>query len=573
MPTVSELKERARGFEQRGELATALKVYRHILTHLEGTPAITAEIPLYVKIGDLSAKLGAGVEAVEMYQKAAMHYATAGSARSLMALALKVQRVDPARGGVYGQFARDLLAQGHDAAATEVLREAADRSGLARLRAALSWAGERPEDEARGVLVRLADALAQSGDAVEREAEAITAPPEEPLRVERIAEAEPPVMWSPDAPEGAGAPPPGSDDLRLETDRWGEAIEQVPESPSTEAPPPPATPELLDVLPVLGAGPAPLDIEPLVGMPAALPPAPPAPPAPAAPPAPPTPPAPPAPAAPPPAPLPPPVEAREPELVPAQVSARRSAPFGRILVEERRHRRGKRWLLAAGAVVIVAGAAGAVALNLVPLGSGRDQAGGPAVTPEDAGAPAADTGPGSAAAEIAPAPSPVIATRDISGSADTTARGDTALAPPRETPLPPVPVPVDVPPAVVPRPVAPLDTTPRGPPVVRVPGGTTIRDLLIVVEGLAVESAVPLDGRRGHRVVQRLADGEPLVLTATPMTGSDTVGISDVRITVAGDTTVGSVRFWSFRVTARARADADTVARLLRRLVRARPVN
>jgi hypothetical protein len=74
-------------------------------------------------------------------------------------------------------------------------------------------------------------------------------------------------------------------------------------------------------------------------------------------------------------------------------------------------------------------------------------------------------------------------------------------------------------------------------------------------------------------VVQRLADGEPLVLTAAPMTGSDTVGISDVRITVAGDTTVGSVRFWSFRVTARARADADTVARLLRRLVRARPVN
>jgi hypothetical protein len=35
---------------------------------------------------------------------------------------------------------------------------------------------------------------------------------------------------------------------------------------------------------------------------------------------------------------------------------------------------------------------------------------------------------------------------------------------------------------------------------------------------------------------------------------------------------VGSVRFWSFLVTARARADADTLARLLRRLVRARPV-
>jgi hypothetical protein len=139
-----------------------------------------------------------------------------------------------------------------------------------------------------------------------------------------------------------------------------------------------------------------------------------------------------------------------------------------------------------------------------------------------------------------------------------------------------------VPPAVVPPPdlsvppppVAQLDTASDSPPPIQVPPGTSLRDLLIVVPDLPVDSVVvvPIAGRRGHRVIQRLPGGEPLMLSSAPLTGSDTVGVSDARITVAGDTTVGSVRFWNFLVTARARTDADTLARMLRRLVRARPV-
>jgi hypothetical protein len=574
VPTVSELKERARGFEQKGELATALKVYRHILAHLEGTPALAAELPLYVKIGDLSAKLGAGADAVEMYRKAGTHYAHAGSAKSLMALALKVQRVDPSRGDLYGQFAQDLLSQGHYQAAAQMMREAAERSGLEHLRAALEWATERPEEESRGVLVRLAEALVQGGAAAEREAEAITAPPapvappDEPLLVERIGEAEPPavlpVTWpddepaeSPEEPEATVLPP---SDLGLVTDRWREALEQVaaPSPKGTEPPawPEPPTPEPPRVEPFRTEFPpppeppvqAPLEIEPLV-IASAIPPA-----------------------------LP--VEEREP--LPERGSVR-SAPrpsFGRVLVDEHRPRRGKGWVIVAGVVVVLGGAAAAVLLDLVPLGRGGA---GTGATPVDRPAPppVTDSAPGNPAAsppaaDTAVPPAPVFVTRDPARARDTArARVDTALPPPGDTTaLAPVPVPMVEPPTVAPPPIVRLDTTPTGPPTVRVPAGTPLRDMLIVVPGMPVDSvvAVAMGGRRGHRIVQRLGDGESLVLTSAPMTGTDTVGISDVRITVAGDTTVGSVRFWSFLVTARARADADTLARLLRRLVRARPV-
>jgi hypothetical protein len=236
-------------------------------------------------------------------------------------------------------------------------------------------------------------------------------------------------------------------------------------------------------------------------------------------------------------------------------------------------------MVAAAAVVIIGGAAAAaVALDLLPVGGGSAAVTPPPRAPVDtsrSSAPPAQPPPADPA-PVTPAdsgvqPAPTVAARDTVPPADSIfAQADTG-APPDTSVVAPVPVPVIEAP---PPPVARLDTTTAGPPTVRVPPGTSLRDLLIVVPGMAVESvvAVPLSGRRGHRVVQRLPDGEPLVLTSAPMTGSDTVGISDARITVAGDTTVGSVRFWSFLVTARARADADTLARLLRRLVRARPV-
>jgi tetratricopeptide (TPR) repeat protein len=71
---VSELKERARALEQQGEGAKALAIYEHILKHLEGTPALERELPLYVKVGDLALKLGDPAKAIAMYEQALEHY-------------------------------------------------------------------------------------------------------------------------------------------------------------------------------------------------------------------------------------------------------------------------------------------------------------------------------------------------------------------------------------------------------------------------------------------------------------------------------------------------------------------
>jgi hypothetical protein len=270
----------------------------------------------------------------------------------------------------------------------------------------------------------------------------------------------------------------------------------------------------------------------------------------------------------------------EPEPPPERTSARRSVPFGRVLVEEPRRPKRHRVALIAGIVVlVVAGGASAVVFDLIPVGGGPAVTGNPAPSAPEVGSPPAPVTDSAGAdsarptpVDTAPAPRPVATVPAPVRPADPVpTRADTAVL---DTTLPP-PTAIIPPVVTVPTPpIAALDTAAAGPPTVRVPPGTSLRDLLIVVPALPVESVVvvPVSGRRGHRVVQRLPDGEPLVLTSAPMAGSDTVGVSDARITVAGDTTVGSVRFWSFLVTARARTDADTLARLLRRLVRARPV-
>jgi hypothetical protein len=462
-----------------------------------------------------------------------------------------------------------------------------------RLRAAIAWAKDRSDEDARGVLLRLADALAQGPEQAEREASAMIAPPapsgvatemppapppppplppppsdDEPLEFERISEAETPsgarTVWSVDEPELSNPPdeePAGTTggDLGLVTDRWREAEEQVAEPPRKPAEPPP-WPEVPAIEPARASSPA----------------------------------------APPPLPAAPPkegtlefsplVEASAPppaeEPVAERTSAKRSVPFARVLVEERRRRSSFRIPLIVGGLLLVAGAGvAAFMLGLVPTGGGRPTATANPTpgssTPEYApptAAPPVESAPGGTSTPApvdtartqqppAPPPDPIRPVDTIATRADTAAR-DTALPPP--TPIIP-PVEVSVP---TPAPIVPVDSAPSGPPTVRVPPGTSLRDLLIVVPALPVESVVvvPVAGRRGHRVVQRLPDGEPLMLASVPMTGSDTVGVSDARITVVGDTTVGSVRFWNFLVTARARADADTLAQMLRRLVRARPV-
>ncbi len=152
---VSELKAQAREYEKSGDVAKALAIYRHILTHLENTPAIKGELPLYVKAGDLFFKEGDGAAAIEMYRRAAEHYALHGSAQSIVALCLKIMRVDPGMVEPYHTYAGRLLEHGHVSAAREVLADSAMRLKLPLAEEALAAAADVPDEEKHSVIQRV----------------------------------------------------------------------------------------------------------------------------------------------------------------------------------------------------------------------------------------------------------------------------------------------------------------------------------------------------------------------------------------------------------------------------------
>lgn len=187
MAKVSELKDQARELERRGEVDSALKIYRHILVHLEQTPAIARELPLYVKVGDLLLKQGDPAEATAMYERGAAAYARHGSAKSVIALCVKILRVDPSRTDSYRQFAGELLAADHVEAAREVLQDYARRAKLEGVLAELTEIAGRPEAAVRAVVERLLE-----GGAEER-AEAPEPEPEDEPAAESEVEAEAPV--------------------------------------------------------------------------------------------------------------------------------------------------------------------------------------------------------------------------------------------------------------------------------------------------------------------------------------------------------------------------------------------
>ena len=157
MAKVSELKERARAFEKDGEHGKALQIYQHVLQHLEGTPALARELPMYVKAGDLQLKLEDKAGAIASYEKAAEQYATHGSAKSVIALAGKVLRVDPMRADFHLVQTRALIDHGHIAAARDVLADYAGRSGLERTQEALGALEGREDEGAKPLLEMILD--------------------------------------------------------------------------------------------------------------------------------------------------------------------------------------------------------------------------------------------------------------------------------------------------------------------------------------------------------------------------------------------------------------------------------
>ncbi len=196
MATVSELKAQARVLEQQGRLSKALAIYQHILKHIEGTPSLLRELPLYVKAGDLQLKLDERESAVDMYERAAEHYASHGSAKSVIALCTKVLRAVPKRTDVYLRFARLMMERQHVAAARDVLLAYAETAKLAKTHDALELLGDRPDAEAVPVLEMLLEAAARDERAAtERTAERVS------IQLARIRdEPEPPVQAATPSP-------------------------------------------------------------------------------------------------------------------------------------------------------------------------------------------------------------------------------------------------------------------------------------------------------------------------------------------------------------------------------------
>jgi len=161
VPTVSDLKDQARAYEQQGQIHKALAIYQHILKHLEGKSAVVKVLPLYVKVGDLFLKQNQRVGAVESYEKAAEHYATLGSARRVSALCTKIVRADSQRNDVHVYFTRRLIESGHVASARDVLADYAETVGLGQALEALDDLAGRPNDEVKPMLERLLDSVGQ----------------------------------------------------------------------------------------------------------------------------------------------------------------------------------------------------------------------------------------------------------------------------------------------------------------------------------------------------------------------------------------------------------------------------
>ncbi len=120
---VEERKQKARELEQQGETESALELYQTILAELEGTPEIWRELPLYVKAGDLSLKMGDTSAAIGLYEKAATAYAAYGSSKSVIALCAKILRVNSGRTHAFLRLVRIMIERDHLSEARLVLIE------------------------------------------------------------------------------------------------------------------------------------------------------------------------------------------------------------------------------------------------------------------------------------------------------------------------------------------------------------------------------------------------------------------------------------------------------------------
>lgn len=567
MAKVSELKDQARELERRGEVESALKIYRHILVHLEQTPAIARELPLYVKVGDLLLKEGDAAEATAMYERGAAAYARHGSAKSVIALCVKILRVDPSRTDTHRHFAGELLGAGHVVAAREVLEDYARRAKLDGVLADLTEVAGRPEADVRAVVERLLEAGAEEHAESPEPDEEPEAEPEPPVELA----AQPPILAEPWDTESESETTEPGPEFEVTHDTASESAPSF-ESESSPEPEPvhEAEPEGEPEPESIGESEPTRFEEPF--SPAAVqegalaptlesgPPREPAP-----------------------------HEPAPPDVPEPRRSERRRAPSRPHFVPmARRQRRSRSRLLPIIIVLVVAGGGYAlVRAGIVSLtGHGQSEAPPPADTARDTMA--------TAAADSAAAMQPDTAAPPATASPRDTAQDSVGAAPPAAVPAVPrdrgtpaaasptaaSPLPAIPPPTVsstaggaIPSTTQPKPSKPAGPSAPRtsaaLPAGTAVHDV-VVIRGLAVDSVSGTDG--AYRVVQHTADGTTLALTARRAGVGDTLGVSAIQIAAAGRNAapVGSVRFWGVLVTVRGNVPADTLRAFIGRLALAR---
>ncbi|MFQ5703618.1 MAG: hypothetical protein ACE5HT_06320 [Gemmatimonadales bacterium] len=580
MATVSELKDQARALEQKGEFDKALKIYQHILRHVEGTPAVSKVIPLYVKVGDLFLKLERTADARVAYEQAAELYAKEGAAQRVSALCVKLRRLMPDEyADAPVKYAGILVDSGHVGSARDVLAEYAQEAKLPDASDALENLAGRPSEEIQPMLESLLASLAV-GEAEETEQaarrlssqlmevvdeaagelesaadEPATSEPEEPP----VPEPEPPRVAERESSAGfATTPFEHEPQVAPEFDPTAAFEPEPPEphEPESEvvevAEPEPAAPESFEderEAPVSSEGEAHAEPEAPVSYepepPAAFEPEPPA--------------------------------AYEPETLPRQPIAVPAEPaFTRQPILPVPAPDRSRFVFGAGgAVVGLLAGIGLAMAGVIPVGGGKGQAvtGSAATTIPVSGLPAV---PDTTAAEqlVAEVPGAVVDT--TAESPGVVARTDTAAAEAVTSDVVvdttaavadtarTVTAPVEAPSDTQATPEASDTTTPETP--------TTVARGPIVIDGLPIREMFETEyqGAPGFRVVQMLDSLTPFTIESYPAPttapGPSRVGRLVVNAT-AGDTVVGVLRLETHMVYASGVVSEDSLRVLMTKLV------
>jgi len=99
MSNLTQLKQKARSFEQREQWPSALDVYEAMAE--EQNDGHDPDVGLWNRIGDLHMRLGRSAEAVAAYERAVAAYETVGLHNNAIALCNKILRITPNRTPIY----------------------------------------------------------------------------------------------------------------------------------------------------------------------------------------------------------------------------------------------------------------------------------------------------------------------------------------------------------------------------------------------------------------------------------------------------------------------------------------